>query len=101
MDSSNLTLWTGPFSIKGVSDLFLSEACFLYVPILNANTVDSDQTPQSAASDMGLHSLPMFILWDARHKWVNVGTETQTDTIQIDVYFEYIQILQSDCMIGF
>ena len=37
---------------------------------LNANSVDPDQTPRSAASDLGLHCLPMFLLWDARHKWV-------------------------------
>ena len=29
-------------------------------------TVDPDQTPISAASDLGLHCLPMS-LWDARH----------------------------------
>ena len=36
-----------------------------------ANSVDPDQTPHSAASDLGLHCLPMSLLWDARHKWVN------------------------------
>ena len=35
-----------------------------------ANSVDPDQTPHSAASDLGLHCLPMSPLWDARHKWV-------------------------------
>ena len=38
--------------------------------IVNANSVDPDQMPHSAASDLGLHCLPMFHLWDARHKWV-------------------------------
>ena len=38
---------------------------------LNANSVDPDQTPRSAASDLGLHCLPMSYLWDAKHKWVN------------------------------
>ena len=28
--------------------------------------------PCSAASDLGLHCLPMSLLWDTRHKWVNV-----------------------------
>ena len=37
---------------------------------LNANSVDPDQTPRSAASDLGLHCLPMSLLWDARLKWV-------------------------------
>ena len=36
------------------------------IPVFNANSVDPDQTPRSAASDLGLHCLPM----DARHKWV-------------------------------
>ena len=27
--------------------------------------------PCSAASDLGLHCLPMSLLWDARLKWVN------------------------------
>ena len=36
----------------------------------NANSVDPDQTPRSAASDLGLHCLPMSLLWDARLKCV-------------------------------
>ena len=40
----------------------------LVIPVLNANSVDSNQTPRSAASDLGLHFLPMSLLWDARHK---------------------------------
>ena len=34
-------------------------------------TVDPDQMPHSAASDLDLLCLPVFLLWDARHKWVN------------------------------
>ena len=34
------------------------------------NSVDPDQTPQNAASDLCLHYLPMSLLWDARLKWV-------------------------------
>ena len=41
------------------------------MPVVNANSVDPDQTPRSAASDLGLHCLPMSHLWDARYKWVN------------------------------
>ena len=37
---------------------------------LKANSEDSDQTPRCAAFDLGLHCLPMSILWDAWHKWV-------------------------------
>ena len=36
----------------------------------NANSEDPDQTPRSAASDLGLHCLPMSFLWDAMLKWV-------------------------------
>ena len=39
---------------------------------LNANRADHGQTPRSAASDLGLHCLSMSLLWDARHKWVNM-----------------------------
>ena len=47
---------------------------------MEANSVDpdqmplstaSDQTPRSAASDLGLHCLPRFQKWDTRHIWVN------------------------------
>ena len=37
----------------------------------NANSVDPDQTPRYAASDLGLRCLPMSLLWDSRHKRVN------------------------------
>ena len=46
--------------------------CCIVVPFLNANSVDSDQMPHSAASDLGLHCLPISLLWDARHKWANL-----------------------------
>ena len=36
-----------------------------------ANSVDPDQTPRSAASDLGLHCLPMSQKRDARLIWVN------------------------------
>ena len=45
--------------------------CFQEIPIFNAKSVDPDQTPQNAASDPGLYYLPVSLLWDARHKWVN------------------------------
>ena len=44
---------------------------FYKIAALNANSVDPDQTPRSAASDVGLHYLPMSLLWEARLKWVN------------------------------
>ena len=35
-----------------------------------SNSVYPDQTPFSAASDLGLHCLSMFLFWNARLKWV-------------------------------
>ena len=38
---------------------------------MQANSGDPDQTPcQTAASDLGLHYLPMFQKKDAKHIWV-------------------------------
>ena len=52
---------------------------------LNANSVDPDQTPQNAASDLGLHCLPKSLLRGARLKWVNskdgVQEEPQSQNI--------------------
>ena len=31
------------------------------------NREDLDQTPRSVAADLGLHCLPMSLLWDKRH----------------------------------
>ena len=56
---------------------FLLISCFVEISILNANSVDPDQMPHSAASDLGLHCLPMSLLWDARLKWVNLFTFPQ------------------------
>ena len=42
------------------------------MPVINANSVDPDQTPHSGAYDLGVHSLPMSHLCNTRHKWVNL-----------------------------
>ena len=55
-------------SLRGVWSVFI--AIFIGKPVINANSVDPDQTLHSATSDLGLHCLPMSHLWDARHKWV-------------------------------
>ena len=68
VDFSTLTLWTDPFPIKGnVWLVLLLLPCFIEIPVLNANIVDSDQMPSSAESDLGLHCLHMSLVWDARH----------------------------------
>ena len=33
--------------------------CFIEIPVFNANSAGPDQTPRNAASDLGLHCLPM------------------------------------------
>ena len=48
--------------------IFIITLLFLEILAFNANSVDLDKTPYCAASEHGLHCLPMFCLWDARHK---------------------------------
>ena len=38
---------------------------------LFAKSEDPDQTPRSAASDLGLHCLPITLLGVSRLQWVN------------------------------
>ena len=45
------------------------QAIFVEVTIFYANRIDPNQTPHSAASDLGLHCLQMSLLWDASYKW--------------------------------
>ena len=52
------------------SDSFFIIKIFYRIPVFFANSVDPDQTPQTAASDLGLHCLPMSLLRDARQKWI-------------------------------
>ena len=66
-----LSLWTSPFPISGVSVLFSVLSVVIEISLCNANCEDPDQTPHSAASDLGLHCLSMSFIWDCRHKWVN------------------------------
>ena len=56
---------------RKVSNLFSLLLYFIKIPLFNANRVDPDQTPRSAASDLGLYCSPMSLLWNTRHKWVN------------------------------
>ena len=46
--------------IRGVWLVLVS--CFEEIPEFNAKSVDPDQTPHSAASDLGLHCLPKAFL---------------------------------------
>ena len=40
---------------------------------LFANSGDPDQTPRSAASDLGLHFLPITLLGVSRLQWVKIS----------------------------
>ena len=63
VDSSTWPLWTSPFPVTGVSGQFLLLPFFIRMPVINANSVNPDQMLHSAASDLGLHCLPMSHLW--------------------------------------
>ena len=53
-----------------MSGYFILLPCSVGISELNAISVDFDQTLHYAASDLGLHCLPMSLLWVARLKWV-------------------------------
>ena len=55
-----------------MSGWFYYFLCFIAIPVVSANSVDPDQTLQNAASDLGLHCLHPYLLWDARFKCVNL-----------------------------
>ena len=44
--------------------------CCIEIPVVNANSVDTDQMPCSAVSDLGLHCLPITLF---------VGLQTKID----------------------
>ena len=60
VDSSTTTLWTDLFQIAGC---LISFYCYyvIEIPVFNANSVDTDQTPRSAASGLDLHCFPINI----------------------------------------
>ena len=45
-----------------VSGKFLLLLCFIITPVFNAKSVDPDQTPHFAVSDLGLQCLPVTLL---------------------------------------
>ena len=78
VNSSTLILCTSPFPTK---------AClvsFYYYHILEkflylTQIMYPDQTIQNVASDLGLHCLPVPLLWDAKHKWVNIHNSAKSN----------------------
>ena len=59
------------FQFKGVKSVFIVTMFYRNL-VFNANSVDPDQMPHSAASDLGLHCLSVSLLWDAWHRWVKL-----------------------------
>ena len=56
-------------------DMFISvlrDVFLVLIITFYANSVDPDQTPCSAASDLSLHWWPVPPYGDATHKWVNI-----------------------------
>ena len=85
MDSTTISFWTGPFPVKEMCSFILT--IIIELIVLNTNSTDPDQTPRSAASDLGLHCLPMSVLWDARHKWVKNMEELINRISRFSLYF--------------
>ena len=50
-----------------------------------ATSGDPDQTPRIAASDLGLHCLPLSDKKDDRHIWVKVSTQTNIQDSQMHI----------------
>ena len=50
------------------------------VPVFHANSVYPDQMPHSAASNLGLHCLPITLLRGSQLKWVNIWPEDIQDS---------------------
>ena len=65
---SHTIYWKSPISVLGMSGCevyFLRKKAKLF-----ANSGDPDQTPRSAASDLGLHCLPITLLRVSQLQWV-------------------------------
>ena len=45
---------------RGICLIFLLP-CFIDIPVFDANSLDPDEMPHSAVSDLGLHCLPMSL----------------------------------------
>ena len=68
MDSSATTLWMSLFPIAGCLVGFYYY-CFIEISVVNANSVDPDQTPHSATSDLSLHCLPITLNGLKKHQY--------------------------------
>ena len=79
---------TGLFYLNSLGRVISSrDVWFLLVSCFVEISVDPDQMPCFAASDLGLHCLPMSLIWDARLKWVN------SDYFQVSRFIQRIYSL--------
>ena len=83
------------FPIEEESSWVLLLQCSIEIPIFNPNSVYPDQTPRSNAPDLGLHCMPMSILWDARHEWVRQPNNILAES---NLHFRYKKKVKKDCL---
>ena len=62
VNPSTSSLWAVPFVKGGTKWLVFIITLLSEISVNHANSVDPDQTPRFAASDLGLHCLPMSLL---------------------------------------
>ena len=59
-----------------------------------ANSADSDQTLHIAASDLGLHCLPVLLLWDIRQICQNLTLKAPVMTAADDIHKYFFIVFQ-------
>ena len=87
-----LTLLDRPISNRKGVWLFLFLPCFIEIPVFKANSIDSIQTPQSAASNRGLHGLPTSLLWQSTLRWTCAVKTVATSNILLKSWFKICKI---------
>ena len=75
-------------SNSSVSGYFLLWLCFIEIPVFNANCVDLDQTPQSAASDLGPDCLQVTLLGVSWLKCVKISERP----IELKMFQSYLTL---------
>ena len=72
-------------------------ACFLEIPIFKENDVYPDQTPHSAASDLGLHCTPKSLYRFNRMLGIN-GSSTHGEQYNLS-FFVQEELSPNQCQI--
>ena len=68
-----LSLWGSPYQVEGMSDLLFIIIIYYQNSCTEYKQCRPDQTPQSALSDLGLHYLPMSLLYWAPDIYARSG----------------------------